>query len=138
MELDYTPHEKSLLEYVRKGYKPKSCETPEEALRWRKQKYESYRNSAMSEEKVIEKIRDLEKSANEAAVRELYLVEKSSWHPVVKKKIKTDGTGINYTNLILALVFGYIFLSLGGMVYGGVIAYFFWLLSRWFSSRINR
>lgn len=44
---------------------------------------------------------------------------------------------MNYKNLILALVCGFIFLSLGGGVHGGIVAYIFWALSRWFSSNIN-
>ena len=71
MELDYTPNEKRLLYYIRQGYKPKSCDPPEEALRWRKERYASYRNSIISEEKAIEKIRALERTADKEAGNEV-------------------------------------------------------------------
>ena len=120
MELDYTPNEKRLLYYIRQGYKPKSCDPPEEALRWRKERYASYRNSIISEEKAIEKIRALERTADKEAGNEVRRA--SGMNPADFGKESSNV--IKY--LFLAGIFFGLSLATGGV--GTMIGFIFFII----------
>ena len=120
MELDYTPNEKRLLYYIRQGYKPKSCDPPEEALRWRKERYASYRNSIISEEKAIEKIRALERMADKEAGNEVRRA--SGMNPADFGKESSNV--IKY--LFLAGIFFGLSLATGGV--GTMIGFIFFII----------